>query len=79
MKHLQRLHSHGFPPSVQMCNTKNLQMRKFFSRIKSLATPTNAQLHNLCTLSITYLLHVSALSPSSGGLHKTKKKNRKRT
>ena len=47
--------------------------------IKTLVTPTNVQLYSLCIRSITYLLHVSALSPSSGGLHKTKKKNRKRT
>ena len=32
-------------------------------------TPTNAQFYNLCILSITYLIHVSAWLPSSGSLH----------
>ena len=37
--------------------------------IKTLVTPTNAQLYSLCILSIQQLLRVSALSPSSGSLH----------
>jgi hypothetical protein len=37
--------------------------------IKTLVTPTNAQLYNLRILCSNYLLHVSALSPSSGSLH----------
>jgi len=37
--------------------------------IKTLETPTKAQLYSLYILSINQLLNVSALSPSSGSLH----------
>jgi hypothetical protein len=46
----------------------SLVYRKFrtLGYSKTLVTPNNAQFYNLCILSTTYLLHVSALSPYSG-------------
>jgi len=36
---------------------------------KTLVIPTNTQIYIVCILSITYPLHVSSLSPSSGRLY----------